>query len=236
MLKIQDLNVFYGSIRALHGISFEVPAGKIVTLVGANGAGKSTVLRTISGLNRPATGSSIQFEGKEISGSAPHLIVEQGLAHVPEGRMIFLNLSVRENLRMGAYRRKDRSALSADQEYIFSIFPRIAERLTQQAGTLSGGEQQMLAIGRAIMSGAKMLMLDEPSLGIAPILVETIFQRLLELNELRGITILLVEQNANLALQVSHLACVLESGRLTLSGKSEELRKDPQIRKAYLGH
>ncbi len=235
MLKIQDLNVFYGSIQALHGLSFEVPVGKIVTLVGANGAGKSTVLRTISGLNRPTTGS-IQFEGKEISGLPPHRIVERGLAHVPEGRMIFLNLSVHENLKMGAYRRRDRTHLSEDQEYIYSIFPRIAERLTQQAGTLSGGEQQMLAIGRAIMSGAKMFMLDEPSLGIAPILVETIFQRLVELNERRGSTILLVEQNANLALQVSHLACVLESGRLTLSGKSAELSENSQVRKAYLGH
>lgn len=235
MLKIQDLHVFYGSIQALHGISFEVPAGKIVTLVGANGAGKSTILRTISGLNRPTRGS-IEFKGKEISGLAPHLVVERGIAHVPEGRMIFLNLSVRENLKMGAYRRKEQGNLAADQEYIFSIFPRIAERLNQQAGTLSGGEQQMLAIGRAIMSGAKMLMLDEPSLGIAPILVETIFQRLVELNENRGFTILLVEQNANLALQVSHLACVLESGRVTVSGKSEKLREDPQVRKAYLGH
>lgn len=235
MLKIQDLHVFYGSIQALHGISFEVPVGKIVTLVGANGAGKSTILRTISGLNRPTRGS-IEFKGKEISGLAPHLVVERGIAHVPEGRMIFLNLSVRENLKMGAYRRKEQGNLAADQEYIFSIFPRIAERLNQQAGTLSGGEQQMLAIGRAIMSGAKMLMLDEPSLGIAPILVETIFQRLVELNENRDFTILLVEQNANLALQVSHLACVLESGRVTVSGESEKLREDPQVRKAYLGH
>jgi branched-chain amino acid transport system ATP-binding protein len=235
MLKIQEINVFYGSIQALHGVSFEVPVGKIVTLIGANGAGKSTVLKTISGLNHPTSGS-IQFQGEEISRLSPHLVVEKGIVHVPEGRMIFFNLSVQENLKMGAYRRKDRTNLSADQEYIFSIFPRIAERLNQQAGTLSGGEQQMLAIGRAIMSGAKMLMLDEPSLGIAPILVETIFQRLVDLNEHRGYTILLVEQNANLALQVSHLACVLESGRLNLSGKSEELRENSQVRKAYLGH
>ncbi|PWU08670.1 MAG: ABC transporter ATP-binding protein [Verrucomicrobia bacterium] len=235
MLKVNDLDVFYGSIQALHGVSFEVPAGKIVTLVGANGAGKSTILRTISGLNRPTKGS-IQFNGKEISGLAPHLIVEQGLAQVPEGRMIFPDLSVAENLKMGAYRRKNRSSLASDQEYIFSIFPRIAERLNQQAGTLSGGEQQMLAIGRAIMSGAEMLMLDEPSLGIAPILVETIFERIVELNENRGFTILLVEQNANLALQVSHLGCVLESGRVTVSGRSEDLQENPQVRKAYLGH
>lgn len=235
MLKVNNLNVFYDSIQALHGVSFEVPVGEIVTLIGANGAGKSTVLRTISGLHRLAAGS-IQFEGEDISTLPPYLIVDRGLAHVPEGRMIFSNLSVRENLKMGAYRRKNNRIILADQDYVFSIFPRIAERLSQQAGTLSGGEQQMLAIGRAIMSGAKMLMLDEPSLGIAPILVETIFQRLIELNKHRGITILLVEQNANLALQVSHLACVLESGKLALRGKSRELRENPMVRKAYLGH
>jgi branched-chain amino acid transport system ATP-binding protein len=235
MLKVESLNVFYGSVQALHGVSFEVPVGKIVTLIGANGAGKSTVLRTVSGLNRPTAGS-VQFNGEDISSLPPYLIVDKGLAHVPEGRMIFSNLSVRENLKVGSYRRKNHRALPADQDYVFSIFPHIAERLNQQAGTLSGGEQQMLAIGRAIMSGARMLMLDEPSLGIAPILVETIFQRLIELNERRGMTILLVEQNANLALQVSHLACVLESGKLSLSGRSRELRENAQVRKAYLGH
>jgi branched-chain amino acid transport system ATP-binding protein len=235
MLEVKNLNVFYGSVQALHGVSFEVPNGKIVTLIGANGAGKSTVLRAISGLNRITIGS-IRFNGEDISNLPPYLIVDRGLAHVPEGRMIFANLSVRENLKVGAFRRKDHRALPADQGYVFSIFPHIAERLNQQAGTLSGGEQQMLAIGRAIMSGARMLMLDEPSLGIAPILVETIFHRLIELNERRGITILLVEQNASLALQVSHLACVLESGRLTLSGRSRELRENALVRKAYLGH
>jgi branched-chain amino acid transport system ATP-binding protein len=235
LLEIRDLTVRYGGIQALHGISLSVPQGSIVTLIGANGAGKSTTLRTISGLVPPASGS-ILFDGKEIAGHPAHRIVAAGLAHVPEGRLVFPELSVKENLRMGAYLRRDRKGITEDLEWVCEFFPRLKERITQQAGTLSGGEQQMLAIGRALMGRPRCLMLDEPSLGIAPLLTETIFSRLVDLNKERGMTMLLVEQNASLALKVSHHAYVLESGRIHLEGPSSEIRNRPEVQAAYLGH
>ena len=235
LLEIRDLTVRYGGIQALHGISLSVPQGSIVTLIGANGAGKSTTLRTVSGLVTPSAGS-ICFDGMEISGQPAHRIVAAGLAHVPEGRLVFPELSVKENLRMGAYLRRDRKGIAEDLEWVCEFFPRLKERLTQQAGTLSGGEQQMLAIGRALMGRPRCLMLDEPSLGIAPLLTDTIFTRLVDLNRERGMTMLLVEQNASLALRVSHHAYVLESGRIHLEGPSAEIRKRPEVKAAYLGH
>ena len=234
MLEVRGLEVRYGTIGALHGLSLNVPRGSIVTLVGANGAGKSTTLRAISGLV-PVAAGSILYEGEEIANLAPHKIVAQGLAHVPEGRMVFANLSVMENLLMGAYLRRDRAAFAKDLDYIFGIFPRLKERAKQTAGTLSGGEQQMLAIGRALMSKPKCLMLDEPSLGIAPILVRTIFEKIVEINRELGITVLLVEQNANLALEVSSRGYVLETGRIILEDESAALRNNPQVRECYLG-
>lgn len=235
LLEISDLTVRYGGIQALHGISLSVPQGSIVTLIGANGAGKSTTLRTISGLVPLASGS-IRFDGEEISGWPSHRIVASGLAHVPEGRLVFPELSVRENLMMGAYLRRDRREIAADMAWVGEFFPRLRERIAQQAGTLSGGEQQMLAIGRALMGRPRCLMLDEPSLGIAPLLVETIFARLVDLNKERGMTILLVEQNASLALKVSRHAYVLEMGRIHLEGPSSEIKNRPEIRSAYLGY
>jgi branched-chain amino acid transport system ATP-binding protein len=234
LLELRDLTVCYGGIQALHGISLSVPQGSIVTLIGANGAGKSTTLRTISGLVTPAAGS-IRFAGAEIAGQPAHRVVAAGLAHVPEGRLVFPELSVKENLRMGAYLRRDRKGIAEDLEWVCEFFPRLKERLTQQAGTLSGGEQQMLAIGRALMGRPRCLMLDEPSLGIAPLLTETIFARLVDLNRERGMTMLLVEQNASLALKVSHHAYVLESGRIHLEGPSAEIRNRPEVKAAYLG-
>ena len=235
MLEISHLEVRYGGIRALNDLSLQVPRGGIVTLIGANGAGKSTTLRTVSGLV-PPTGGSIRFEGREIAGLPAHKIVSLGLSHVPEGRLVFLDLTVRENLMMGAYLRRDRKEIAADLEWIGEFFPRLKERLRQQAGTLSGGEQQMLAIGRALMGRPTCLMLDEPSLGIAPLLVELIFERLVALNRERGMTMLLVEQNASLALEVSSYAYVLETGGINLEGPSAELKKRPEIQSAYLGH
>lgn len=235
LLEIRNLTVRYGGIEALHGISLSVPRGSIVTLIGANGAGKSTTLRTISGLV-PAASGTIRFDGKEISGWPAHRVVAEGLAHVPEGRLVFPELSVKENLRMGAYLRRDRKGIAADLDWVCDFFPRLRERITQQAGTLSGGEQQMLAIGRALMGRPGFLMLDEPSLGIAPLLTETIFARLVDLNRDRGMTMLLVEQNASLALKVSHHAYVLESGRIHLEGPSSEVRNRPEVKAAYLGH
>ncbi len=235
MLEIRNLAVRYGGIQALHDLSLSVPKGSIVTLVGANGAGKSTTLRTISGLVPPASGS-IRFSGEEIAGWPAHRIVAAGLAHVPEGRLVFPDLTVRENLMMGAYLRRDRKEIAADLEWVGEFFPRLRERITQQAGTLSGGEQQMLAIGRALMGRPRCLMLDEPSLGIAPLLVETIFARLVDLNKERGMTMLLVEQNASLALKVSHYAYVLETGTIHLEGPSPEVRNRPEVQAAYLGH
>ena len=208
VLSVSDLVVSYGSIRALQGISFEIPQGKIVTLVGANGAGKSTALRTISGILKPVSGR-IAFDGENIAGLAAHKIVARGIAHAPEGRMVFSNLTVLENLRMGAYLRRDRAGIADDIRRVCAIFPRLAEREMQSAGTLSGGEQQMLAIARALMSRPQCLLLDEPSLGIAPILVRAIFEKIVEINREWGLSILLVEQNANFALQVSHYGYVL---------------------------
>jgi branched-chain amino acid transport system ATP-binding protein len=226
--------VSYGAIAALHGFSMRVAKGDIVTLIGGNGAGKTTALRTISGLLRPTSGK-VAFMGEDISRVPAHRIVARGLGHVPEGRMIFANLTVDENLAMGAYLQKDKEAIARNREYVFTIFSRLKERLKQTAGTLSGGEQQMLAIGRALMGEPKFLMLDEPSLGIAPRLISTIFERIIEINRDRGIAVLLVEQNANLALEISSYAYVLETGRVTMEGKSSELRANPQLKSAYLG-
>jgi len=234
MLRITDLCVSYGAIAALSGVTLEVPAGSIVTLIGSNGAGKTTTLRTISGLLKPGRGR-IEFAGENLAGLPAHQIVARGLCHVPEGRMVFSNLTVEENLAMGAFLQRDAATIAATREYVFSIFPRLKERLKQTAGTLSGGEQQMLAIGRALMSKPKCLMLDEPSLGIAPRLIATIFEKIAEINRTQGITILLVEQNAHLALAVSRSAYVLETGRVVLQGDSTALRDNPQLKAAYLG-
>jgi len=234
MLEIKNLVVHYGSIAALHGISIRVEQGSIVTLVGANGAGKTTTLRTISGIVKSKSGT-VTFNGEDITHLPAHRIVARGLAQSPEGRMVFANLTVRENLQMGAYLRRDKAEIARDFEYVFDIFPRLKERGKQTAGTLSGGEQQMLAIGRALMSRPKCLMLDEPSLGIAPLLVKTIFEKIVEINKTLGLTILLVEQNANLALEVSHYGYVLETGRIILEDKSSALRENAQVRAAYLG-
>jgi branched-chain amino acid transport system ATP-binding protein len=234
MLEIKDLSVSYGAITALHGISLSVPPGSIVTLIGANGAGKTTTLKTVSGLLKPKAGE-ILYRGKNIAGRPPHQIVKLGLSHVPEGRMIFANLTVMENLQMGAYLQKDRQAVRRELDFVFAMFPRLQERGQQIAGTLSGGEQQMLAIGRALMSRPRLLLLDEPSLGLAPLLVKTIFEKIVEINRQQGITILLVEQNANLALEVSNYGYVLETGKITLQGGSAALRQNPQVKSAYLG-
>lgn len=234
MLTVSELSVSYGAISALSGISFTIQQGSIVTLIGGNGAGKTTTLRTISGLLRPKSGT-VTFLGENISALAPHKIVARGLCHVPEGRMIFSNLTVDENLSMGAYLQNDATLIAKNRDYVFSIFPRLKERIKQTAGTLSGGEQQMLAIGRAFMSNPKFLMLDEPSLGIAPRLISTIFEKIVEINKTHGITILLVEQNANLALEVSSYAYCLETGRIAMEGESKKLRADPQLKATYLG-
>jgi branched-chain amino acid transport system ATP-binding protein len=234
MLEIKNLFAGYGAVSALHGISLSVPDGKIVTLIGANGAGKTTTLKTISGLLKPKSGE-IFCDSKNISNLPPHEIVKLGLSHVPEGRMIFANLTVLENLQLGAYLRRDKKIVRNELENIFNLFPRLREREKQIAGTLSGGEQQMLAIGRALMSKPKLLLLDEPSLGLAPLLVKTIFEKIIEVNRQQGITILLVEQNAKLALEISHSGYVLETGKVVLSGDSASLRQNPQVRSAYLG-
>jgi branched-chain amino acid transport system ATP-binding protein len=234
MLQVSDLQVSYGAISALGGISFKVEQGAIVTLIGGNGAGKTTTLRTISGLLRARTGT-VTFLGENISALPAHQIVARGLCHVPEGRMIFSNLTVDENLAMGAYLQNDAALNAKNRDFVFGIFPRLKERLRQTAGTLSGGEQQMLAIGRALMGNPKFLMLDEPSLGIAPRLISTIFQKIVEINRDHGITILLVEQNANLALEISHYAYVLETGHIAREGESKKLRADPRLKATYLG-
>jgi branched-chain amino acid transport system ATP-binding protein len=234
MLQIKNLEVGYGAISALHGISLSVAAGSIVTLIGSNGAGKTTTLKTVSGLLKPKAGEII-YDGKNIAGLPPHEIVKRGLSHVPEGRMIFANLTVLENLQMGAYLVRDKKIVQRELEFVFATFPRLKERAKQIAGTLSGGEQQMLAIGRALMSQPKFLMLDEPSLGLAPLLVKTIFEKIVEINRERGLTILLVEQNANLALEVSGAGFVLETGNITLQGDSAALRQNPLVKSAYLG-
>lgn len=234
LLEVKNLTVSYGAIAALQGASLKVHRGDIVTLIGANGAGKTTTLRAISGLLKVRSGE-VTYDGRSITNAPPHELVRQGLAHVPEGRMVFANLTVLENLRMGAYLVRDKDVIQREQDYVYSIFPRLKERETQLAGTLSGGEQQMLAIGRALMSRPKFLMLDEPSLGIAPILVQKIFEKIVEINRQHGITILLVEQNANLALDVSSYGYVLETGRILLEDRSAQLRSNPQVKAAYLG-
>jgi branched-chain amino acid transport system ATP-binding protein len=233
LLEVKDLRVFYGAIEALRGVSLRVEEGEVVTLIGANGAGKSTTLRTISGLLEPKSGT-IRFKGEEIQGLQPHRIVKAGLVQVPEGREIFANLTVYENLQLGAFLRKDKAAIRADRERALELFPRVRERLAQQAGTLSGGEQQMLAIARALVARPKLLMLDEPSLGLAPQLVRIIFQVIREINQ-AGTTILLVEQNANMALQVAHRAYVIEVGKIRMEGPAAELAASDEVRKAYLG-
>jgi branched-chain amino acid transport system ATP-binding protein len=234
MLEIKNLTVSYGAITALHGISLSVKSGSIVTLIGSNGAGKSTTLRTVSGLSKPQSGE-ILYDGRSIAGLPAHQIVRLGLSHVPEGRMIFANLTVLENLKMGAYLQHDQAGVRRELELVFNTFPRLKEREKQEACTLSGGEQQILAIGRALMSKPKCLMLDEPSLGLAPMLVKTIFEKIVEINRQQGITILLVEQNANLALEISNCGYVLESGKIILQDQSSALRQNPQVRSAYLG-
>ena len=234
MLEIHDLEVAYGSITALHRVNIKVEKGKIITLVGSNGAGKSTTLKAVSGLVRTRRGK-ILLEGVDITNRPPHRVVGMGITQVPEGRMIFSNLTVLENLQMGAFHRKDKEGLKKDYQYVFSLFPRLNERQKQLGGTLSGGEQQMLAIGRALMSKPRYLMLDEPSLGIAPILVKAIFAKIVEINRELGITILLVEQNANLALEISDYGYVLETGRIILEDESAKLRTNSLVKEAYLG-
>lgn len=233
MLSVKDLKVNYGSVQALKGVSLEVNKGEIVTLIGSNGAGKTSLLKAISGLLRPKEGN-ITFEGKDISKIAPDQIVSLGISHVPEGRKIFSDMTVMENLHIGAYQRKDRAAIFKDMEEVFTLFPILNERKEQIAGTLSGGEQQMLAIARALLAKPKLIILDEPSLGLAPIIVEKVFEFIEEIRQ-AGITILLVEQNANLALEASERAYVIETGEIRFSGDSKELLKDEKIVEAYLG-
>ncbi len=233
MLKIDNINVYYGAIHAIKGISLEVHEGEIVTLIGANGAGKSTTLRTISGLLKPKSGK-ITFLGKDIAGKPAHEIVREGISQVPEGRRIFAEMSVLENLELGAFIRNDADGIKEDMEMVFRRFPRLEERKDQQAGTLSGGEQQMLAMGRALMSRPKLLLLDEPSMGLAPLLIREIFSIIEDINK-TGTTILLVEQNANMALSIADRAYVLETGRITLSGDAGKLAASEDVRKAYLG-
>lgn len=233
MLKINNINVYYGNIHALKDVSLEVERGEIVTLIGGNGAGKTTTLRTISGLLRSKTGE-IVFEDEVISNVPAPMIVKKGISQVPEGRRIFANLTVLENLEMGAYLRKDRQEIKQAMEMVFTRFPRLKERMYQRAGTLSGGEQQMLAMGRALMSKPKLLLLDEPSMGLAPILVQEIFSIISEINK-AGTTVLLVEQNAHMALSIAHRAYVLETGRIVLSGYAKDLAESDEVRKAYLG-
>jgi len=233
LLALTDVHVYYGAVHALKGITVNVESGKIVTLIGANGAGKSTILRTISGLVRPGSGNLV-FMGKEISGIQPHNIVKLGISHVPEGRIIFANLTVLDNLELGAYVRKDTVEIGQDLEKVFKLFPRLKDRMKQNAGTLSGGEQQMLAMGRGLMSHPKLLLLDEPSLGLAPLLVKDIFKTICEIRE-RGTTILLVEQNARMALSIADEGYVLETGRIVLHDAAKSLLHNEQVQKAYLG-
>jgi len=234
MLNLEGIEVFYGRVQALFGLSLHVEKGEIVTLIGANGAGKSTTLRTISGLLRPRSGT-ITFDGKDLATEASHNIVAHGISHVPEGRRIFTGLTVRENLEMGAYLVRDKAVAEERVKRVFSLFPRLKERLNQSGGTLSGGEQQMLAIGRALMSKPRLLLLDEPSLGIAPILVQEIFAEIRRINEEDGTTILLVEQNANMALHLANRGYVLETGRIVLEDSAPALLDNPQVKEAYLG-
>jgi len=233
MLKVENIFVNYGAIKALQNVSFQINDGEIVALIGANGAGKTTILNTISNIV-PSVSGKIIYQGKEITKTQPHEIVKLGVSQVPEGRRVFANMSVLENLEMGAYTRNDKKEIASDMEKIFQRFPRLDERKKQPAKTLSGGEQQMLAMGRALMSRPKLLLLDEPSMGLAPMLVEQIFQIIQEINS-SGTTILLVEQNANMALSIAHRAYVLETGEVVLQGDAKELASNPEVRKAYLG-
>ncbi|MBI5837623.1 MAG: ABC transporter ATP-binding protein [Candidatus Eisenbacteria bacterium] len=233
MLEITGLDVFYNAVHALKGVSVRVSEGEVVTLIGANGAGKTSLLRTISGLVRARAGS-LRFQGRDIGGMEPHDIVKLGISHAPEGRQIFANMSVRENLDLGAYLRRDASGVAQDKERVFRLFPRLRERGKQGAATLSGGEQQMLAIGRALMSRPKLLLLDEPSLGLAPLLVRDIFRTIREINA-EGMTVLLVEQNAHLALETAHRGYVLETGRVRFEDEAARLAQNEEVRKAYLG-
>ncbi len=233
ILELEDVHTYYGSIHALKGISLDVGEGEIVTLLGANGAGKSTTLRSINGLNRPRRGR-IRFQGADITSTPPHTIVKRGIAQSPEGRRLFPRMSVLENLEMGAFQRTDRAEIKDDLDRVFTLFPRLAERRNQKAGTMSGGEQQMCAIGRALMARPKLLMLDEPSMGLAPIFVEKIFEIVVEINK-QGTPILLVEQNALMALEVAERGYVLETGRIALADDAKRLRQNEQVRKTYLG-
>lgn len=233
MLQVENLNVYYGAIHALQGISFEVNEGEIVTLIGANGAGKSTTLRTISGILRPRQGS-VRFKGTDITTVPAERIVQMGISHVPEGRKIFAPLSVKENLMMGAYTRDDPAEIAQSLEQVYASFPRLRERASQYGGTLSGGEQQMLATGRGLMSKPSLLLMDEPSMGLSPILVEEIFRIITEINK-QGTSILLVEQNAQMALSIAHRAYVLETGRIVLAGSAAQIADNPQVKAAYLG-
>lgn len=234
MLEINNLHVYYGGIHALHGISLRVPDGKIVTLLGANGAGKSSTLRTIAGIVKPGDGS-ITFDGQNLLGLKSFEVLRRGIALVPEGRRVFVNLTVRENLILGAYTRNDKTEINQTMDEIFSIFPRLQERISQPAGTLSGGEQQMLALGRALMSQPKLLMIDEPSLGLAPVLSQGVLKKLKEINQIKGQTILLIEQNARAAMSIADYAYILETGKIVLEGDAESLARDDQVRKSYLG-
>jgi branched-chain amino acid transport system ATP-binding protein len=233
VLEVQDVHLYYGAIHALKGVSLSVGQGEIVTLIGANGAGKSSTLRAINGINRPRKGV-IRFQGEDITGTPPHAIVKGGIAQSPEGRRLFPRMSVTENLEMGAFQRTDRENFAADMERVFELFPRLKERRTQKAGTMSGGEQQMCAIGRALMARPKLLLLDEPSMGLAPIFVERIFETVVEVNK-QGTPVLLVEQNALMALDVAQRAYVMETGRIALEGPASELKTNEQVRKTYLG-
>jgi branched-chain amino acid transport system ATP-binding protein len=233
VLSIDDVHVYYGAIHALKGVSLRVKAGEIVTLIGANGAGKSTTLRAINGLNRARQGT-IRFQGEDITQASPHEIVKGGIAQSPEGRRLFPRMSVTENLEMGAFQRSDKENFAADMDRVFELFPRLHERRTQKAGTMSGGEQQMCAIGRALMARPKLLLLDEPSMGLAPIFVDRIFETIVEVNK-QGTPVLLVEQNALMALDVAQRAYVMETGRIALEGPASELKTNEQVRKTYLG-
>ena len=233
MLEVKDLHVYYGVIQALKGISFEVNQGEVIALIGANGAGKTTTLQTLTGLLTPKQGS-IVFEGKDITKTPAHKIVQMGIAHVPEGRRVFADLSVYDNLRMGAYTRKDKAEIAASLESVYKRFPRLEERKNQRAGTLSGGEQQMLAMGRALMSKPRLIVMDEPSMGLSPIFVNEIFDIIQSVSD-SGTTVLLVEQNAKKALSIADRAYVLETGKITLDGKAEDLLHDESVQKAYLG-
>ncbi len=233
MLAVKDIDVYYGNIQALKGVTITVEEGEIVTLIGANGAGKSTLLKTLSGLLKPKSGT-IEFLGNSIAGKPAQGIVKSGISHVPEGRRVFANLTVEENLELGAFLRKDKKGIDADMKKVYDTFPRLLERRKQMSGTLSGGEQQMLAMGRAIMAKPKLLLLDEPSMGLAPLMVKTIFEVVKDINA-QGTTILLVEQNANMALSVASRGYVIETGKVVLSGSADELQSSEEVRKAYLG-